>query len=119
MTPILNSEADQRKIIHFVDRLSNTRIFRRMKVEHGLARDGQGWVSCKIEDGNTKIKTKPFRFHVATMEWPVLYGNVKALLVAAFSAYLDTMIAPELVLEGTLGVEVERADTDGEERFVS
>jgi hypothetical protein len=114
----LNPEELRSKMARWVDHLKSVRVFRPMKINAEVYKDGRGWLSVTVTDGLYTFKTQPFHFHVATMEWPVLYENLELMLVEAFKAHVRTMTAPELVLEGTLGVEVVKAETDGEEKYV-
>lgn len=115
----LNDEALRGRMAKWVERLKKVRIFRRLQLEPcTLLKNGQGRIGCIITDGMFTITAKPFEFNVATMDFQTLYHNLETLLVEAFKAHVRTMTAPELVLEGTLGVEVAKADTDGEELYV-
>ena len=118
-SPVVNNEAAVRNIKRWVDRLKKTRVFRRLVITGEMnERTGDGWIKVKVTDGLTTIETpNPLHFTAATMTFERLYGLIKEDLMAVFSAHLDKMMAPELVLPGTVPVDVTDAQTDGEERY--
>ena len=119
MTQTLNDEALRLKMSRWVERLKTVRIFRPLRLEPcDMDRHGNGRIGVVVSDGLVTITAKPFEFNVATMEFETLYANIETLLVESFRAHVRTMTAPELVLENTLGVDVVRDETDGEERYV-
>ena len=114
-SPIVNNEAAVRNIKRWVDRLKKARIFRRLAITGDMnERTGEGWIAVKVTDGLTTLSTKPLHFTAATMTFERLYAMIKEDLMAVFSAHLDKMMAPELVLPGTVPVDVTDAMTDDE-----
>ena len=115
MTP--NSEELRLKMARWVEHLQKVRIFRRLKVNAEI-KGFQGSIGVTVSDGLVNIDAPPFHFDVRTMDFDVLRMRIEEMLVESFRAHVRTMIAPELVLEGTFGVKITNEQTDGEERYV-
>jgi hypothetical protein len=117
-SPIVNNEAALRNIKRWVERLQKARVFRKLQISGDMSdKTGDGWIKVVVTDGLTTLATKPLTFNAATMTFERLYGLIKDDLLAVFAAHLDKMLAPELVLPGTVPVDVTDAQTDGEERY--
>jgi hypothetical protein len=112
-SPIVNNDLALRNIKRWIDRLKKARVFRKLQITGEMnEKTGDGWVKVTVHDGMTTLSTKPLSFTAATMTFERLYAMIKEDLMAVFSAHLDKMMAPELVLPGTVPVDVNDAETD-------
>lgn len=117
-TDTLNSQEQIVRMGRWVERLRKTRVFRKLHIDADMFPNGEGAISVTLSDGLTTLKTEPFKFQVATMEWDVLYSKIEEDLIEVFRTHLRKILAPERMLPGTSGVGIDEAVTDGEERYV-